>query len=84
MGAFEESFSKASDAIEYTIYRCTDFNAGKFFDVPATNKYFADWHDAFTTYENDANEHFLAIDDVATTDTWMGVDADAAKTVTSC
>ena len=42
MGAFEESFSKASETIEYTIYRCTDFNAGKFFDVPATNKYFGD------------------------------------------
>ena len=83
MGAFEESFGKASDAIGYTIYRCTDFNAGKFFDVPATNKYLGDWSEAFTSYENYANEHFLAMDEVATTDTWMGVDADAAKTLLS-
>ena len=49
MGAFEDAFGKVSEAIGYTIYRCTDFNAGKFFDVPATNKYFGDWSDAAKT-----------------------------------
>ncbi|WP_028235186.1 hypothetical protein [Pseudobutyrivibrio sp. MD2005] len=83
MGAIAAGIIRASGIIDYTIYRCTDFNAGKFFDVPATNKYFGDWSDAFTTYETYANEHFLAMDSVATTDTWMGVDADAAKTLLS-
>ncbi|WP_028235614.1 hypothetical protein [Pseudobutyrivibrio sp. MD2005] len=83
MGAIAAAIIRASGIIDYTIYRCTDFNAGKFFDVPATNKYFGDWSDAFTTYETYANEHFTAMDTVATTDTWMGEDADAAKTMLS-
>ena len=70
-----------NNIVDYTI-RST-INAGKFFDVPATKKYFGDWSDSFTDFENYANEHFVAMDAVATTDTWMGVDADAAKTMLS-
>ena len=70
-----------NNIVDYTI-RST-INAGKFFNVPATRKYFGDWSDSFTDFENYANEHFVAMDAVATTDTWMGVDADAAKTMLS-
>ena len=66
-----------------TVDRLINGNVGKFFDVPATNKYFGDISAAFDEYEKLANDYIDAIDEIATTDSWQGIDAEAAKTLLS-
>ena len=83
MGSIGEALGNVVGIVENTIYRIVDFNSGKFFDVPATDKYFGDWAAAFEAYKNYAQEHFTAMDNIASTNSWMGEDADAVKTMLS-